>query len=191
MRICRFSFVFLNFDNFNCSFVLRWNNLIGQNSLIMKPLRLVYKDYSQPKTDGNKKTDWLSIRQNTEDFTRKYYSLRISDARDINQETVGVMSKHIELRQLEFNLSKISSENSEILTRILQNLNKLEVLSTDMIDRSFEGVRMIKEVQMPNLKTVVIHHSNPVVSFRGFFELWFSGVNCLVFLLVPGIPNNM
>ena len=138
----------------------------------MKPLRLVYKDYSQPKTEGCQKIDWSSIRQNTEDFTRKYLSLRISEAYHINQEAVAVMTKHVDLCQLELNDCALSLENREILTRILQSLTKLEVLKfhdTDMCVRSFEGVRMIKEVQMPNLKTVVLSKSNDAVSCEEFF----------------------
>ena len=120
------------------------------------------------------KTNWSRIRQNTKDLTRKYLSLRIDDARDINQETVGVVSKHVELRQLEFNYSTISTENSEILTRILQKLNKLEVLkflNTDMVVRSLREFKMIKEVQMPNLKTVVLRYSNPSVSCKELLQL--------------------
>ena len=141
--------------------------------MTMKQLRLVLKD------KWCQTIDWLSVRQNTEDFTKKYFSLRISEANHINQETVEIMSKHVELHQLEFNDCVLSLEHCEILTHIMQELNKLEVLKfheTFIVVHSLDEFR-IKDVQMPNLKTVVLYNSSPAVSWKYFFEFWLRRVH--------------
>ena len=74
---------------------------------------------------GVKKVDRLTIRQNSKNFPRKYYFLKVANVDYINQETIEVISKDIEIWQLDFNNCAMSSENSEILSEILQNLNKL------------------------------------------------------------------
>ena len=141
----------------------------------MKRLRFVFQGKPYLEEGGSPKTDWLSIRQSTEGFTRKYDSLKIARIYHFNQKTVEAVSKHVELRNLDFTSCAMTSEKSEIITNILQNLKKLEILKfseSSMHVRSSEELRMIKEAQMPNLKTVVLHNSSLKVSCKDFFELF-------------------
>ena len=127
----------------------------------MKQLRLVFN------VSSLQKAGWLRIRQITENFTRKYYSLKIEEATSINQETARAVSKHVELRQLEFHDCGLMIKNNKILAHILQTLRKLEVLKfidTDMDVYDINELKKIKVVQLPNLKTVVLHESTSAVS---------------------------
>ena len=102
----------------------------------------------------------------------------------MNQDAVVAMSKYVELRQLELFACRLKSKHHKGLTQILQNLSKLEVLKfidTGVSVSVEKELREIEDVQLPNLKTVVISQSSAAVSYKEFNELWLSGVNFFFF----------
>ena len=149
----------------------------------MKKLKLVLEDC--------RKVGWPQIRQNTENFTRKYYSMKIESARRFNQETVVVMSKHTELRQLEFFICHLKFEHRNCLTQILRNLSKLQVLkfnNTSLCVADDRELSRIEEVELPNLNTVVLHESSAAVSSK-WIRIVAQWSTFFHFLLVLSVPK--
>ena len=149
----------------------------------MKKLKLVLEDCGQ--------VGWEKIRRNTENFTRKYFSIEIQSAYEIDQETVTVMSKHVELRQLELFACLLEFKHHKGLTQILQKLRKLEVLKfmdTEMDVSDEKELREIEDVQLPNLKTVVLHDSSAAVSSKRI-RIVVQWNKFFHFLLVLSVPE--
>ena len=141
--------------------------MIGENPFTMKPLKRVLK------RDWSQRNFWINISKNTNFFKRKYYSLKFEGSVIIiDQDAARVMSYHTEQRQLEFKECFLSIRNSDFLTYIFNNLNKLQVLKFILANcYDSQKFSIIKGVQMPSLKTVVLYRSSLIVSCSGLFKL--------------------